>query len=99
VEIVLLALPGVVVVALVALVARWGRRRSAERARLARIRERIGEWLTPEWVEPVEVGSAGEAGSEGESDGVSEPAASGVDGEGFRWFGPGSAGYRRGRSA
>ncbi|MCS7475956.1 hypothetical protein ACFFQW_08155 [Umezawaea endophytica] len=62
-EVVLVALPGVVVVALVA---RWGQRRCAERARLARIRRRIGEWLTPEWAGDLGDGSGSDEEGRGE---------------------------------
>jgi hypothetical protein len=62
-------------------------RRRAERARIARIRASIAEWLTPEWED-----------DEAPPD-VVEKAPSESDQDRLRWFGRGSAGYHRGRSA
>jgi hypothetical protein len=84
VEFVLLALP--VALALAWAVRRCLRRR-AERARLARIRASVDEWLTPEWVaDNVAPDVADEKPPEPEQ----KP---------YPRFGPGSAGYHRGRSA
>jgi hypothetical protein len=85
VEYVLLALPGVL--ALVWTVRRCLRRR-AERDRLARIRASVDEWLTPEWVDDD---AAPDVPEEEPPESEREPP--------FRWFGSGSAGYHRGRSA
>jgi hypothetical protein len=86
VEYVLLVLPGVVGVVWGV---RWVRVRRVERARLARIRERIGEWLVEGWVgEPAEPESPAPPVE------VLPPLS---PGDGFRWFG--SGGYRWGCSA
>jgi hypothetical protein len=80
VEYVLVALPALL--ALAWTVRRYRHRRS-ERARLARIRASVEEWLTPEWAadDPVPDVAA------------EEPPKP------VRRFDPGSGGYHRGRSA
>lgn len=83
-EYVLLALP--VALALTWTVRRFLRRRG-ERARVARIRASVEEWLTPEWTDDEPAPDVADQ----------EPPE--PEREPFRWFGPGSAGYRRGRSA
>ncbi len=69
------------------LIVRHRLRRRAERARLAGIRERVAEWLTPDF-----------AGEDASPD-VIELKPPGSKGEPIRWSRPGSAGHHRGRSA
>lgn len=75
---------------IVVLASAWTTRRClrhrTERARLARIRASIEEWLTPERKDDPAPDVAAQEAPEPKQD----PS---------RWFGPGSAGYHRGRSA
>lgn len=61
-------------------------RRRAERARLARIRASIAEWLTPEWEDDDPAPDVAVRKPEPKRDRS-------------RWYGSGSTGYHPGRSA